>query len=67
MSEIKENTVVEEKEEWKIEGNEWIWVFLILSLCFGSWGSSENSRISELEKKVAKLEGQMSMIGGKSL
>lgn len=67
MSEIKENAVIEEKEEWKIEGNEWIWVFLILSLCFGGWGSSENSRISELEKKVAKLEGQMSMIGGKSL
>lgn len=67
MSEIKENAVIEEKKEWKIEGNEWIWVFLILLLCFGGWGSAENSRISELEKKVARLEGQMSMIGGKSL
>lgn len=49
------------------DNGEWIWTFLILSICFGGWGGFENSRISELEKKVARLEGQMSMLGGKSL
>lgn len=67
MSEIKENAVVEEQKERKIDGMDWIWVLLIFSPIFGGWGSSENPRISELEKKVARLEGQMSMIGGKSL
>lgn len=64
MSEVKENAVVEEWKEWKADESEWIWIFLLLML-FGSWGSSENPRISELEKKVARLDGQMSMIGGK--
>lgn len=47
------------------ETSEWIWVFLILSICFSGWGNFENPRIAELEKKVARLEGKMSMIGGK--
>lgn len=67
MSEVKENEVMEEQKEWKSEGGELIWALVIFAIFFGSWGSSENSRISELEKKVARLEGQMSMIGGKSL
>lgn len=66
MSEVKENAVVEEQKVWKSDGNEWIWVFLIAML-FSGWGNVENPRISEIEKKVARLEGQMSMIGGKSL
>ena len=53
------------EQEEHSETSEWIWVFLILSICFSGWGSFENPRISELEKKVARLEGQMSMIGGK--
>lgn len=65
MSEIKENAVVEEQKERKIDGMDWIWVLLIFAPLFGGWDSSENPRISELEKKVARLEGQMSMIGGK--
>lgn len=66
MSDIKENIGTEEQKEWKTDGSEWIWPFLILAFCFGGWGNSENPRISELEKKVARLEGQMSMIGGKN-
>lgn len=64
MSEVKENSVVEEQKEWKADGSEWIWVFLFLMI-FGCFGNFENSHISELEKKVARLEGKMSMIGGK--
>lgn len=67
MSEIKEKEVTEEQKEWKTDGSEWIWPFLILAFCFSGWGNSENPRISELEKKVARIEGQMSMIGGKIL
>lgn len=66
MSEVKENTAVEENKEWKTDGFDWIFI-LILMLCFGGWGNSENQRIFELEKKVARIEGQMSMIGGKNL
>ncbi len=66
MSDIKENSVVEEQKKWETDGGDWILVFILL-LCFGGWGSFENPRIIELEKKVARLEGQMSMIGGKSL
>lgn len=64
MSDVKENAV--SNEDWKVDGDNWIWIFLLMVL-FGGWGSSENPRISELEKKVARLEGQMSMIGGKNL
>lgn len=64
MSEIKENVVT--NEDWKVDSDNWIWIFLLLML-FGGWGNYDNPRISELEKKVARLEGQMSMIGRKSL
>lgn len=64
MSEIKENTAIDEQKEWKSDSGDWV-LILILVICFGGLGSSENPRISELEKKVARLEGQMSMIGGK--
>lgn len=67
MSDIKENISKEELKEWKTDESEWIWPFLILAFCFSGWGNYENPRISELEKKVARLEGQMSMIGGKNL
>ncbi len=44
------------------------WLFLIVFLAlFSGFGNNDNSRINELEKKVARLEGQMSMIGGKTL
>lgn len=56
-----------ENREFGENGNDWFLVFLILSFCFSGCGSAENPRISELEKKVARLEGQMSMIGGKNL
>lgn len=58
-----------ENRERKEQENssEWIWVFLILAICFSGCGNFENPRITELEKKVARLEGQMSMIGGKTL
>lgn len=62
MSDVKENSVT--NEDWKVDGDNWIWILLLLML-FGGWDSSENPRISELEKQVARLEGKMSMIGGK--
>lgn len=55
--------IMEESKEWKTENGDWIW-YLIFLLLFGGWASSENPRINELEKKVARLEGQVSMIGG---
>lgn len=64
MSEPKENIVVDERKEWKFDSGDWV-LILILAICFGGWGNSENPKINELEKKVARLEGQMSMIGGK--
>lgn len=67
MSEAKENEVMEEQKEWKSEGGELIWALIIFAIFFGGWGNYENPKISELEKKVARLEGQMSMIGGKNL
>lgn len=45
MSEVKENTVVEENKEWKADRFDWIFI-LILMLCFGDLGTSENPRIS---------------------
>lgn len=59
------NKIIEESKGWNADNGEYFWIFLILMLAFGGLGSSENSKISELEKKVARLEGQMSMIGGK--
>lgn len=61
MSEEIKNEL-EKKDEWNSVDP--IWIFLLLTL-FGGLGNSENPRINELEKKVARLEGQMSMIGGK--
>lgn len=66
MSDIKENAAIEEQKEWKADNGDWV-LILLLMFCFGGWGNSENPRISELEKKVARLEGQTSMIGGKLL
>ena len=65
MSDVKENAVISEDKEWKTDNGDWIWYVLVFALCFGGWGSSENPRMVGLEKKVARLEGQMSMIGGK--
>lgn len=65
MSEVKENLVVDDSKEWKLESGEWTLIFLFLMFGFGGWGNFENAKIKELEKKVARLEGQMSMIGGR--
>ncbi len=67
MNDVKENAVIEKQKGWKTTEIDYIWILLLLMLCFGGFGNSENLRISELEKKVARLEGQMSMIGGKNL
>lgn len=61
MSEKIKNEL-KKKDEWNSVDH--IWILLLLTL-FGGWGNSENPKISELENKVARLEGQMSMIGGK--
>ena len=65
MSNVKENTVVDENKEWIADSGDWIWILLIAMLFDSNWISYENPRISKLEKKVARLEGQMSMIGGR--
>lgn len=65
MSNVKENTIVDENKEWIADSGDWIWILLIAMLFGGNWISYENPRISKLEKKVARLEGQMSMIGGR--
>lgn len=67
MSEVKENTVSDDKKNGTQKNGTWIWVFLILMFGFGRWGSCDNPQISESEKKAARLEGQMSMIGGKNI
>lgn len=64
MSDINE-TAIEGNKEFESSGSEWIWSILILMICFGGFGCFENPRIGKLEKKVGRLEGQMSMIGGK--
>lgn len=61
----EEKKVIEDSNKWDTESVDWTLVFLLLMFGFGGWGNSENPKISELEKKVARLEGQMSMIGGK--
>ncbi len=55
--------VLEAENKWSGDG---FWVIMLFLLLFGG-NNNENPRISELEKKVARLEGQMSMIGGKTL
>lgn len=67
MSEDKEVKTIEESKEWKAENGDWILILLLFMLFGFGWNSQENPKISELEKKVARLEGQMSMIGGKNL
>lgn len=65
MSEVREKAVAEEQKELNTDGMFWIWVLLMFAPLFSGWGSPENPRISELEKKVARLEGQMSMVSGR--
>lgn len=56
--------VLDSDSKW--DGDSYSIIFLLLMFVF-SFGNHENPRINELEKKVARLEGQMSMIGGKTL
>lgn len=65
MNEDKEIKDIEESKKWETNDVGWTVVLLAMMFAFGDWGNSENPRITELEKKVARLEGQMSMIGGK--
>ncbi len=65
--EIKKDDIekdLEFKSEWS---GDIIWLIVLLSIFGFGFGNNENPRINELEKKVARLEGQMSMIGGKIL
>lgn len=59
------NKIIEESKGWGTENIDWTLVLLILMFGFGGLWNTENPKISELEKKVARLEGQMSMIGGR--
>lgn len=65
MSETKADKILDDIKTWNPESGDWSLIFLILIFGFGYFGNSENPRINELEKKVARIEGQMSMIGGK--
>lgn len=62
--EIKDDFSTVLKSGDKLDGD-LPWVIALLCLFGFGLGNSENPRIIELEKKVARLEGQMSMIGGK--
>ncbi len=68
---MSEETKKEDIEKDLDTKNEWngdsIWILLLFFIFAFGFGNNENPRISELEKKVASLEGQMSMIGGKDL
>lgn len=59
------NKIVEESKEWKPNDIGWTLVLLTMLFGIGGWENSENRKFDELEKKVARLEGQMSMIGGR--
>lgn len=48
--------------EWSLS-NPWA-IISILLFAFGQNGA-ENPKVGKLEERVAKLEGQMSMIGGR--
>lgn len=65
MNEDKNINSTEETPILKLDETNWILFALLFA--FSGWGNYENPKISELEKKVARLEGQMSMIGGKGL
>lgn len=65
MSENKEVQMTEENKGFVTDGYDWAWILLLFMLLGFGWNSPENPKINELEKKVARLEGQMSMIGGK--
>lgn len=68
MSEDKEMSVADIAASFKNDNsNDSLWVLLLFAMLSLGWNSLENPKISELEKKVARLEGQMSMIGGKNL
>lgn len=66
MNEDKNTNATEETNNFKTGEIDWAFLILLLVFSFG-WNNTENPKISELEKKVARLEGQMSMIGGKGL
>lgn len=61
----EENKEVKAENDLDSKWNGDLWVFILLILLFG-FGGSENPKISELDKKIARLEGQVSMIGGKT-
>ena len=65
MSEDRKKKAIEDAEKWEVDNGEWIWGLLIFSLFAFGWNNTENPRISKLEKKVARLEGQMPMVGGR--
>lgn len=65
MSEDKNIKTIENSEKWKVENAESFWALVLFALLGLNWNSPENHKISELEKKVARLEGQMSMMGGR--
>lgn len=47
------------------DGSTWIFLLLIMLFGFGGWSQPDN-KDHELRERVARLEGQMSMIGGKN-
>lgn len=60
----KENKEIKKEEEKEMRGSglDWIWVLLILSICFGGCWNTPDTKDHELRERVAKLEGQMDMI-----
>lgn len=40
---------------------------MFLAMAFGGWGRCSNAEISEMKERIARLEGQISMIGGRDI
>lgn len=62
----EEKKTIEEMHNNSVWNNSFdsIWIILIFMLCFCGW-STQDTKDYELRERVARLEGQMSMIGGR--
>lgn len=60
---VKIATSDNHNSDW--DGSSWVFLLLIMLFGFGGWGSQPDNKDHELRERVARLEGQMSMIGGK--
>lgn len=55
MSDVKENVVV--NEDWKVDGDNWIWIFLLFML-FGGLEVLKIQEYPNLKRKSQGLKGR---------